>query len=217
MTTTDLRLDPDPWSLAQLRRTLRGGGPVTFVATYLKYLHLQPALIHYFQAPRPLLQVLNPDAAAWVQPVIHPNVHPWLHGLLYCDRLDLVLAEHRLKRVGQAAAPADVLIYLLSAPSDQPSRWQSLLPAAAHLTLQRQLWLDARHRVTFHHLLDCEPRPPTPAETTQLQTLRCRLRTWLLRLERQRLLTATPGPAPLDRAPTVSFREIVTGRVASGG
>lgn len=214
MTTVDLALDPGPL-VHQLRRSLRGGGPLTLVAAYLKFLRLSPALIHYFRAPRPLLQGLRPGVAPWRQPVIDPDTYPWLQGLLACDRLDLVLEEHRRRWVGQAAAPADVLIYLLSAPTMQPSRWQHLLPAAAHLTLQRQPWLNAEERATLHRLLACDPTPPSPHETCQLQTLRRYLRTWLLRLERQRILSAS-HPAPLPGAPptAISFREISTGRAA---
>lgn len=214
MTTVDPALDPDPL-LPQLRRSLRDGGSLPLAAAYLKFLHLSPALIHYFRAPRPLLPDRRPGVAPWRQPVIDPDSYPWLQGLLACDRLDLVLEEHRRRWVGQAAAPADVLIYLLSAPADDPSRWQHLLPAAAALTLQRQPWLDAEERASLYRLLAGEPIPPTPHETSQLQILQRHLRLWLLRLERQRLLSASP-PAPLPGAPptAISFRELSTGRAA---
>lgn len=214
MTTVDPALDPDPL-LPQLRRSLRDGGSLPLAAAYLKFLHLSPALIHYFRAPYPLLQGRRPGVASWLQPVIDPDSYPWLQGLLACDRLDLVLEEHRRRWVGQAAAPADALIYLLSAPADDPSRWQHLLPAAAALTLQRQPWLDAEARANLYRLLGGEPTPPTSHETSQLQALQCYLRPWLLRLERQRILSALP-PAPLPGVPPAasSFRELSTGRAA---
>ncbi|GAB4430124.1 MAG: hypothetical protein Kow0031_10870 [Anaerolineae bacterium] len=174
-----------------LRNSLIHGGPPAYVVIQMKLHNFAPAARHYFNAPLPLL---TPPQSAPL-PI-------WLRTLVYVDRLDLLVEEHQFTDVGPGAAPADALLYLLSAPADRPSEWHNLLPPAAHDTLSRQGdWLLSSERQQLLQLLGCRPSKARGGQFNNLQLLQIWLREWLLRQAYSELLVCRNGFVTEELAP----------------
>lgn len=185
-----------------IRNTLIEGGPVAYAAVQLK-LHDYPTVLrHYLSAPLPLLSLsLGP-------------LPKWLRSLVYVDRFDLVITEQQLGDPGPGAAPADTLLYLLSAAPEQLSQWDAMRGPAAFATLSRQGdWLTRDQKQQLRRLLDCEPLEATGSRWHSLQLLQIMLRQWLLRQSYTHLLIGDHAfedgyftLEPVDFSPGLSLR-----------
>ncbi len=189
----------DDYTHKNLRNSLIHGGPPAYVVIQLKLHDYAAAARHYFNAPLPLL---SPQSAA--------PLPTWLRNLVYVDRLDLLVEEHQLNDIGPGAAPADALLYLLSAPSGRLSDWNSLRGPAAYDTLARQgdLLLSSE-RQQLLRLLGCRPCKPKGGQLQSLQILQVMLREWLLRQAYTELLTGRGSGfviEELDRGSGSEFR-----------
>ncbi|GAB4458666.1 MAG: hypothetical protein Kow0031_38990 [Anaerolineae bacterium] len=180
----------DDHTYSTLRDSLIHGGPPAYAVIQMKLHDYAAAARHYFSAPLPLL---SPQATPL--PV-------WLRNLVYVDRLDLLVEEHQLNDVGPGAAPADALLYLLSAPAGRLSEWDSLRAPAAYDTLARQGdWLLSSERQQLLQLLGCRPGKPKGGQFHSLQILQVMLREWLLRQAYIELLTCHNGFVTEELAP----------------
>jgi len=156
----------------QMIDLLRDDAPVSFIAQGLKFHHVHPSLVHYFNAP----------VLSW-EPNMATSLR-WIGAAVRVERLETIIAEHRAGIVGQLATPAEVMAHLFPAAKAQllPQDWTAIYGYVAFTTLSRHNLLPEKSAILPHYP-NCEL---TLAEQERLVTLRRDIRQAVVKLARLR-------------------------------
>ncbi len=191
-------------SLQDMYDLIGNGADARFLARGLAAYNVPLALIWYFQGP---IVTIEAD-------LLHllPN---WMPQVIYTERLDLVLEEASLDRLGYLSTDADALAYLLSA-----ALTERLLPkwTSSYGWLAEEILYNHNIQADCSLLLNRNDRPTTPHdcdnEPELLYQLRIDLRESIIRFARvqeitKRPFTCLPAPPLPDGIPT--FQQLVGG------
>lgn len=179
-----------------------GQGAVEFIARSLAMYNVPLALLRYLQGPIVTIQRgMLPQLPAWVQPVI------------YTERFDLILAESSTGMIGDLAADADTLTYLLSAAriGQLSPEWATPYGRLAGVVLRRHNiraeWFAEPER--YHD--DCGFCQGGGNEPDQLHQLRIDLRQAIVRFARMQEITRPPARSPqlIPAGDTLTFQQLV--------
>lgn len=195
-----LKAKVDDIAVQTMIALLKDGMAPTFIGRGLKAHGLCPPLLRFFSGP-----ILT------YEPVMARLFPPWLSGgVVYADRLELVIAENQAGQVGQLAPLADVLAYLYSTTLAKAldETWAPIYGHVAFETMSRHNLLDAGDK-GFQILLTYESQQLAESEQEQLLALRRDIRQSVVKFARKRELVWSRAdrrrPLPLH---TPSFQQV---------
>lgn len=190
-------------AIQTMARMLEAGqGTAEFVARSLATYNVPLALLRYLQGP-----------IVTIQRGMLPQLPVWVQSVIYTERFDLILAESSTGMVGELAADADTLIYLLStAQIGQLSpEWATPYGRLADAVLRRHNIRVERFKEPDIYADDGDLSRDGGNEPDQLRRLRIDLREAIIRFARMQEITRPPACSPqlIPASNTLTFQQLV--------